>query len=238
MIAPTMMPSPRSTLAVPMPPLMARSKPRVFATVAPVPAPTLPSSTTPSEALRHAAYPSSARGWTRCFRNADVEKDRRGHNRHRDGACPVSDIPLCQEPHHAGRRIEPERAPAAQDDGMNLRDVVGGPEQVGLASAGSRAANVYAPDCTVPAQHDGASATALSVGGVTDLDARYVGYSPASTHKKTSPIRLGEANAIRCRGDKFRRHPARLCNWCSPFRNGLAATRIIAGARAFGEWVA
>ena len=36
--------------------------PSVFATVAPVPAPALPSSTTPSEAAAHAAYPSSAPG--------------------------------------------------------------------------------------------------------------------------------------------------------------------------------
>ena len=40
---------------------------------------------------------------------------------------------------------------------------------------------------------------------------------------------------MQCSSDDDRRHKGRLCNWCSPFRNGLAAPRIIAGAGAMGE---
>ena len=72
-------------------------------------------------------------GMDTVFRNADVEEYGRGHDRHCYGACPVPDISLGQVPHYSRRRIESECAPAAQDDGMDFRDVVGGTQQVGLA---------------------------------------------------------------------------------------------------------
>ena len=113
-----------------------------------------------------------------------------------------------------------------------------GLSKVGLASARSRAANVDAPDRTTPAQHDGASAAALTVSCVADLNACHVGYRTASVHKKTSPIRVGEANVMLMASvTNGCRHTSLLCNWCSPFRNGLAARRIIAGARTLGEGV-
>ena len=57
----------------------------------------------------------------------------------------------------------PERTPAAQDYGVDLRDLAGGTKQVGLSGARSGAANVHAPDGPAPAQHDRAPGTASQV---------------------------------------------------------------------------
>ncbi len=54
--------SPASTEAPPTPPFQHAPGPGCFATVAPVPAPTLPSSTSPSAAASQAAYPAASSG--------------------------------------------------------------------------------------------------------------------------------------------------------------------------------
>ena len=121
-------------------------------------------------------------------RNPDVEQDRRRHDRHRHRPGPVPDVALRQEPDHPRRRIEPERAPAAQDYGMDLRDVAGRPQQVGLAGAGSGAANVHAPNGATPAQHNRAPGTASQVSSMPHLDAGHICYAAAATQQQTSPL--------------------------------------------------
>src|SRR2546425_12170393 len=62
--APTITPPGRLTAQVPTPPFIAVWGPNTLPTVAPLPAPTLPSSTGPADAPRAAAQPISAVGRT------------------------------------------------------------------------------------------------------------------------------------------------------------------------------
>ena len=90
----------------------------------------------------------------------------------------------------------PNALPAAQDYGMDLRDVAGRPQQVGLAGTGSRAANIHAPDRPTPAQHHTTPRPAPQVSGMPHLDAGHVRDAAALT-QQAPPTCAKEANWLR-----------------------------------------
>ena len=198
-IAPTTTPSPRSTLAVPMPPLTARSIPSVFATVAPVPAPALPSSTHAVGRIEARGIPVFRAGMDSVLGDADVEQDRRRHDRHRDRPGAVPDVALSQEPDRPGRRIQPESTPAAQDYGLHLRDVAGRPQQVRLPRPRRRTANIHTPNRPAPAQHHSTPGPAIKVSRMADLDPTHVRNAAVVIQEQTSQsrYRLGCAHHSR-----------------------------------------
>src|SRR5690606_40673319 len=114
---------------------------------------------------------------------------------------PVSVPVLLQPAHHAGGRVQPERAPAREDDRVHLGHVVHGVEQGDLAAAGPAAAHVHAGHGTLAREHHGASRGPRREGVVTDLDpldrgdrpgaARYDGSLNAASEPGSSPLPTG-----------------------------------------------
>ena len=118
------MTAPWRAAALPTPPFMPRM-PRpanILPTVAPAPAPTLPSPTGPAVAARQARTASS--GPTRMRPSpiarssiARAHHDRHAHVRH---APVVADLLLLEMPDDARRRAEPHRPAAGEQDAVNL----------------------------------------------------------------------------------------------------------------------
>ena len=86
-----------------------------------------------------------------------------------------SDAALLEVAHHAARRVEAERAPARQHDGVDLLDRVDRVQQIGLASARRRAPHVDAANGAALGQHDRAAGGPPRHRVVPDLQARHRG---------------------------------------------------------------
>ena len=115
-------------------------------TVAPAPAPTLPSGTGRGARGRRRAIAAVGVGPDRGVAYAQVEQDGRRHNRHARHAARRSPSVLLEPAHHAGRRVEAERAAAGEHDRVDAVDRVHGIQQVRLARARRGAAHVDARD--------------------------------------------------------------------------------------------
>ena len=143
--APTVTPPARRRLAEPRPLLVARSKPSILPTVAPVPAPTQPCGTGAVDGRSQAASPAAASGRTSGrARRAGRRARPRGRCGTRSGPTSTPAAVRLQPAHHAGRGVEAEGAAAAEQHGVHALHGVHGVEQVGLARAGRRAAHVHA----------------------------------------------------------------------------------------------
>ena len=98
--------------AVPMPPFMAPPPP-ILPTVAPAPAPTLPSATIPVRRIGGRAIPAvGRRPDVGPVANAEIENNRARDDRHFCNSRLETDLPFVKVLAHAGRDIEPERAAA------------------------------------------------------------------------------------------------------------------------------
>jgi hypothetical protein len=116
--APTTIPFGPTRLAVPSPPLRAVSAPRSFATVAPVPAPTLPSATATLRAGRGTvAVVVGGRGHG-C--PTEVVEDGGRNDRHRPVGGREAGLAFAEPAHHAIGGGETKRAAAGEDDGVAL----------------------------------------------------------------------------------------------------------------------
>src|SRR5216684_1597371 len=167
--------SPILAEAVPNPDFIANCGPKSLPTVAPAPAPTL---------LRHRPRGSggarliSGFGSRAYFRIADaqVKQDCRRNDRHHAGWADFeSQAVFFEITHDACGGIETKSTASGKHDGLHLFDGIDGTEQIGLASAGSRAAHIHARDRARFTQDDSASRGALLQSSVTDLDAGNVG---------------------------------------------------------------
>jgi hypothetical protein len=112
-----------------------------------------------------------ARPDLRIASDTKVEEHRGRHDRHAGHPRVEPHAAFLEEPHHAGRRVEAERAPARQEDRVHLVDRVDRVEQIGLTRARRRSADVDAGDGAVLDQHDRAAGGAGGEGLVADLDA-------------------------------------------------------------------
>ena len=65
--------------------------------------------------------------------NRQIEEDRSRNDRNLRDAHVESNVVFLEPAHGAGRRVEPERASAGEDDGVHLIDHVQRVEQIGLA---------------------------------------------------------------------------------------------------------
>ncbi len=140
-IAATTRPFGMVSAALPMPDFIALIGPPSLPTVAPAPAPTLPSCT--GSARRGGGGLVAAVGRRpdlRVVADRQVEEDRGRHDRHLRDADVVADVVLVEPADDAARRVEAERAPAGERDRVHLVDHVQRVEQVGLARAGRAAA--------------------------------------------------------------------------------------------------
>ncbi len=110
--AATIVPSSSRTAALPTPPFEARSGPASFPTVAPVPAPTLPSTIGPAAiASSQAARPDAGVGSGGGRADEEIEEDRRRHDR--DAPRPASRRPRPARRATASRRpLRPGRRPS------------------------------------------------------------------------------------------------------------------------------
>ena len=110
--------------ADPIPDFIAWSEPRAWPTVAPAPAPMLPS----CDRLRagEAGGAIAAVGGRSDPRIADaqVEQDRGGHDRHTRHADVEADVVLLEPADDAGRGVEAEGAAAGEDDRVDFLDRV------------------------------------------------------------------------------------------------------------------
>ena len=78
---------------------------------------------------------------------------------------------------HAGRRFQPESAPAGQQNAVHLIGDVAGTEGVDLLRAAGAAAYVHASHGALLAQDGGASGDRVKVREVPDANSRDVGKS-------------------------------------------------------------
>src|SRR5215207_4889924 len=164
---------PASTTAQPRPPLVMKSGPAVLPTVAPMPAPTLPSCPSAVTAARQAASPSAGPGLP--VADGQVEQHGRGHDRDRPAEAPVAQpAPLAPGDHALGGG-QPERAAPGQQHRRDALDVGLRLEQVGLAGAGPAAAHAGRGHVPGRRHHHRAAGQADRVGPVADgqvLDAQ------------------------------------------------------------------
>ena len=132
--------------AVPIPDFIARAMPINLPTVAPAPAPTLPSATGPDARGGCRAIAAVCGRPDMRIAEPEVEQDRGWHDRDtRDGRLEsLLRAPRATSPTRRG--VESERAAAGEDDGIDALDGVDGIEQVRLASAGRAAAHVDGAD--------------------------------------------------------------------------------------------
>jgi hypothetical protein len=98
----------------------------------------------------------------------EVEEHGAGDDRHARRADGVAHAPVAQPEGHAGRRGEPERAAAGEDDRVDLGDEVAGREDAGLARAGRAAADVDGADGPGGREDHGAPGAADGVRAVAD----------------------------------------------------------------------
>ena len=89
--------------------------------------------------------------------DTEVEDDGGRHDRYLPVIRGEADLALVEVPHHAGRRIETERTPAGQHDGVHLVDEVERAEQVRFTGARGGPADIHATDRTGLGQDDGAA---------------------------------------------------------------------------------
>ena len=144
MSAPRCTPS-RSRTAQPSPPFVARAMPWSLPTLAPVPAPTLPSATGPGRApaaarMAHRAIGPRAVGSP----SAEVVEDGAGHVGHHGLARGEADAALLEVAHHAPDRLEAEGAAAGQDDAVERGHEVTRVEELEAVHAGRPAADLDA----------------------------------------------------------------------------------------------
>ena len=119
-IAASTCPSASARPAMPTPPMRTPSGPESLATVAPVPAPTLPSiGSSPRSAASQAAAPSAAVGRTSARPMPRSIQDRGRHDRDRSALGREADAAFGQPGHHAIRGRQAERGPAGQADGVD-----------------------------------------------------------------------------------------------------------------------
>ena len=174
--AATIKPSPRSTLAEPTPPLVASSLPIIAPIRQPVPAPTLPCST--SLVARVRAGGIAHRGiWAHvAATNRQVEDNRRWDNRHQmPRSRAVADAVLFQIAHSAVGRRQPVSAAAGEHHSIDDFDAAQRIEQRDLAGAGSAAAHIHAADGIRRAENRGAAGDRLEIGRMTDANTGHSG---------------------------------------------------------------
>ncbi len=151
--------------------------PKILPTVAPVPAPTLPSVTGPEFAASAAFSPISRVGRTSGAADAEIEKNGAGHDRHVGDAGVVSNAALFEKIAHAAGGFETKGAAPREHDGMHIRRDMAGVQRVELAGTGGRTADVHAAHRIGAAENDSASGESYGVRCVTHQNAGNVGQS-------------------------------------------------------------
>ena len=178
---PTVTPS-TVTEAVPMPPFIARSMPKILPTVAPVPAPTLPCAGALGRRQLAGAIAGGRVRPDRRVAHHQVEQHGAGHER-QHAPAPTGKPTPCS----SSQRITPVAAsrPQALPPASRMRvhaiDHVGRRQQVGFARAGRRAAHIDTRHCALARDHHAAAGGTPAVGEMADLDAGDVGDGPAGT---------------------------------------------------------
>ena len=171
--------SPSRTDAVPTPPFMPRM-PRptnILPTVAPVPAPTLPSATAVgrrrlARAIRLVGPHANAAVAERQVVDHRADDDGHAHVGH---APVVADVPLFEESHHAGRGAERHRAAAGEQDAVNLIERAHRLQHHAERFAWRRAVVVHAGRRGLVEQDGRAAGGAARIGEVPDAQAADVG---------------------------------------------------------------
>ena len=159
--------------------------PPILPTVAPAPAPTLPSGTGAVAGGRRGLVAAvGGRADLRVAAEAEVEQDRGRHDRHHAGGAHVpADLPLLEIAHDALRGVEAVGAAARQHDRVDLVDHVERIEQIGLARARRAAALRHAAHGALAVdEHHGAAGRPLGQREVADADARHV--RDAAVHER------------------------------------------------------
>ena len=187
--AATIRPSPITIEAVPTPDFIAPPPP-LFPTVAPAPAPTLPSDTGPSFAASAARYPQSASGRYRATADIEIVKNRSGHDRHFCGPRVEADFLFVQIFSHAGSDVQTEGAAAREKDRVNLLNDIQGIQQICFHCSRRGPSHVDAGDRAGLSQDDSASGGALRPGHLPDLDAPHVGQALRSRFHRGALLRL------------------------------------------------
>jgi len=122
---------------------------------------------------RRAIAAVRARAHVRLAAHGQVEEHRGRHDRHLRDAGVEADALLLQVAHHAGGRVEPERAAAGQHQRVHPLHGVARIEEIGLARARRAAAHVRPGDRAAPGEHDRAAGRPLGEGVVTHLQPRH-----------------------------------------------------------------
>jgi hypothetical protein len=162
------------TVNEPTPDFMACFMPRILPTVAPVPAPTEPSFTASSVAAAAAASPIAAVGRTSACRCRGRKNGRR-HERHFRGAGVEPHALTFQIAPHAGRRFQPERAAAGQQNAVDLRGHVAGIEHRRLLGAAGGSADIDSAHRALRTENRGAAGDRLKVRNVAHANAGNIG---------------------------------------------------------------
>ena len=140
-----------------------------------MPAPTEPCATRPAVARLAARSPSSAPGRRAPLPSPRSNRIAAGTIGNRPPREVEADAALLEMADDAARRVEAEGRAAREHDRVDFLDEVAGPQQIGLARAGSGAAHVDATNRAVGADHDGAAGRPATVRPVADADAGDIG---------------------------------------------------------------
>jgi hypothetical protein len=109
--------------------------------------------------------------------DAQVEQDRRRHDRHRTHARGEADPALGEPTHHAIGRRQPERRATGQADGVDPLDERRRAQEIRLTRARCRSADIDAGDrALVRSQDHRAAGPSFRIGPVADADAGNVPY--------------------------------------------------------------
>ena len=155
---------------------------------------------------------------------AEIEQDRRGHDRHPRLAHREAAAHRGQALHDPAGGVEPEGRAARQHDRVDPRHQGGRVEQLGLAAARRPAAHIDRGDRRPLGQHHGRAGDRGGVLGLADQQPRHIGdqvarsgrghgfsqpardcfASPAMTAKKRSSLRAPRSNLVPQKGGRAR----------------------------------